>query len=131
MPVQGNVVQAKSESLDPLPILSTQRSAPAPKPAPPAAPVRAPRLFDIDAANEQLQLAASRAEACGEFGPTRGTGTVDVLINAWGHVGRVTLVTSSFVGTPVGVCVMQAYRQVSVPAFDGEPRTLTRSFVVQ
>jgi hypothetical protein len=125
------VVQAKSESIDPLPILSTPRSAAAPKPVAPVAPARPTRLFDIDAANEQLQLAASRAATCSEFGPTRGTGTVDVLINAWGHVGRVTLVTSSFVGTPVGVCVLQAYRQVSVPAFDGEPRTLTRSFVVQ
>jgi hypothetical protein len=125
------VVQAKSASLDPLPRLSTPRNAAAPKPAVPAAPARLPKLFDIDAANAELQLAASKAAACGEFGPTRGTGTVDVLINAWGHVGRVTLVTSSFVGTPVGVCVMQAFRQVRVPAFDGEPRTLTRSFAVQ
>jgi hypothetical protein len=94
--------------------------APAPKPA-----------FDKAAAEEQMRVAAFKAATCGELGPTRGRGQVTVKVESWGRVVRVTHLNQSFVGTPVGLCVMQAFQQVHVPAFDGTAQTLTGSFVVE
>jgi hypothetical protein len=36
-----------------------------------------------------------------------------------------------FVGTRVGLCVMQAFQSVVVPPFDGERRSITGSFTVE
>jgi len=58
-------------------------------------------------------------------------GQVNVVIEHWGRVVRVTHLNQAFVGTPVGLCIMQAFQQVQVPPFDGAPQTLTGSFAVQ
>ena len=72
-----------------------------------------------------------KAAHCGQSGTTRGTGRVNVAIEPWGRVGRVTHLNQDFVGTPVGLCVMQAFQQIQVPPFDGEARSIAGAFMVQ
>jgi len=91
----------------------------------------APRAFDAQAAQQQMGIAAWKASTCGQMGPTRGGGEVSVLIESWGRVVRVTHKNSAFVGTAVGLCVMQAFQQVRVPPFDGNSQSLTGSFIVE
>jgi hypothetical protein len=56
---------------------------------------------------------------------------VKVAIEPWGRVGRVTHLNQDFVGTPVGVCVMQAFQDMRVPPFDGNSRSIAGEFVVE
>jgi hypothetical protein len=44
---------------------------------------------------------------------------------------RVTHLEQGFVGTPVGICVMQAYQQLQVSPFEGGTRSLIGSFYVK
>jgi hypothetical protein len=104
--------------------------APASLPAEPPAP-RAPRPFDENLATQQFEAAAAQASECGQAGPTRGTGRVKVAIEPWGRVGRVTHLNQDFVGTPVGLCVMQAFQQIQVPPFDGNSRAIAGEFAIR
>jgi hypothetical protein len=54
-----------------------------------------------------------------------------VVVESWGRVARVTHLNPSFAGTPVGLCVTQAFQQLQVPPFSGGPQSLRGSFVVQ
>jgi hypothetical protein len=104
----------------------------APPTAAPAPPATAtPALFDEKRAREQMGLAAFKASTCNQLGDTRGSGQVNVVIQSWGRVVRVTHLNQAFVGTPVGLCIMEAFQQVQVPPFEGGPRTLVGSFLVQ
>jgi hypothetical protein len=121
---------------------ATATPRPAPRPAPPVespavasavAPAvpRPPRPFDETLATQQFELATSQAARCSEAGSTRGIGRVKVSIEPWGRVGRVTHLTQDFVGTGVGLCVMQAYQRIQVPAFDGNSRSIAGEFAVE
>jgi uncharacterized protein DUF4339 len=108
----------------------TQPSAP--PGAPSAVPATPPaRPFDVKAATHQLESAAVKAAACAGAGSTRGTGRVTVAIEPWGRVGRVTHLNQDFVGTPVGLCVMQAFQQIQVPPFDGATQAIPGAFNVE
>jgi len=78
-----------------------------------------------------LLLAAFKASTCGQLGDTRGAGQVNVMIESWGRVVRVTHLNQAFVGTPVGLCIMQAFQTVQVPPFQGGARSLTGSFLIE
>jgi hypothetical protein len=112
---------------------TTKPSSPQPAAASPAAaPVaREPRPFDEALATQQFQTAATKAGSCGQQGTTRGTGRVKVAIEPWGRVGRVTHLNQDFVGTPVGLCVMQAFQEIRLPPFDGNSRSIAGEFVVE
>lgn len=96
-----------------------------------AAAPSVPRSFDTQAAQQHLGIAAFKASTCSELGPTRGAGQVKVLIETWGRVVRVTHLNQAFVGTPVGLCIMEAFQQVQVPPFDGAAQSVTGSFVIE
>ena len=78
-----------------------------------------------------MGLAAFKASTCNQLGGTRGSGQVNVVIQSWGRVVRVTHLNQAFVGTPVGLCIMEAFQQVQVPPFEGGPRTQVGSFLVE
>ncbi len=116
------------------PAADGQNQAPVAGAAPPAAapaPPAAPRPFAAKIAEQQLDVAAWKASTCDQMGPTRGSGRVNVLIEPWGRVVRVTHLNQAFEGTPVGLCVVQAFQQLQVPPFDGDSKSLTGSFVIQ
>jgi uncharacterized protein DUF4339 len=113
-----------------LPPVSTT-DAPAVPPPAPVSPAPKPGPFDMDRAEQQMTLAAQAAARCGQAGPQRGAGQVKVLVEPWGRVVRVTHLEQGYVGTPVGICVMQAYQQLQVPPFEGGTRSLIGSFEVK
>jgi serine/threonine-protein kinase len=104
----------------------------APKPAEPAAPLpppgeRAP--LNRGAAMAALSSAASAAMACKRpDGPT-GSGTANVTFSPDGPVKAVS-VSPPFAGTPVGQCVVNAFRGAHVPPFSGSSFTLPKSFQI-
>jgi hypothetical protein len=110
-----------------------------PAPRAPTAPVaseapvapRPPRPFDEALATQQFADAATQSAACSQSGATRGAGRVKVSIQPWGRVGRVSHLTQDFVGTPVGVCVMEAFQKIRVPPFDGNSRSIVGDFVIE
>jgi hypothetical protein len=94
-------------------------------------PPAKPGPFDMERAEQQMMMAAQAAASCGQAGPQRGAGQVKVLVEPWGRVVRVTHLEQGFVGTPVGICVMQAYQQLQVSPFEGGTRSLIGSFYVK
>ena len=106
-------------------------SPPAAAEPPAAAPSTVPAPFDDKLARQQMAVASFQASTCGQLGETRGAGEVRVVIESWGRVVRVTHLNQAFVGTPVGLCVMQAFQQVHVPPFQGSPQSVSGSFVIQ
>jgi hypothetical protein len=89
------------------------------------------RPFDRQSAENQVAEAKLRATRCAETGPTRGDGSVRVTIEPWGRVARVTHLNEAFVGTPVGLCVIQAFQQIHVPPFDVDSVGLVATFSVR
>jgi hypothetical protein len=115
-------------------------SPPSGSPTAPPEPARAPNVpakpntpgpFDRKLAQQQLDIAAFKASTCGQLGQTKGAGEVSVTVESWGRVVRVSHLNPAFVGTPVGLCVTQAFQQLQVPPFSGGPQSLTGSFIIQ
>jgi hypothetical protein len=92
---------------------------------------RANRRFDDALATEQFRAAAAKAGTCGHAGPTRGSGRVKVRIEPSGRVGSVTHLNPHFIGTRVGLCVMEAFGRVNVPRFDGNSRSIAGDFEIR
>jgi hypothetical protein len=128
-PLSASPMPGNSPGVAPTPGQKSS-SVPAPASANPSA-AAGPPPFDGKLARQQLEIAASKASTCGSHGPTRGAGDVNVTIESWGRVVRVTHLNPAFVDTPVGLCVTQAFQQVQVPRFSGGPQSLSGSFVVQ
>lgn len=126
----GAALPVSPEARGPLAEPAVAQSPGEPVPVAPA-PLPAPRELDRDAAVRQLETAAVKASRCGAAGSTRGNGRVSITIEPWGRVSRVTHLNQSFVGTPVGLCVMQAFQELQVPPFDGAARSIPGAFAVQ
>jgi predicted Zn finger-like uncharacterized protein len=109
---------------------------PADKPAdtkkpdsPPAAPA-AGADFDKSAAIAALGAAAANAASCKKpDGPTGG-GKASVTFAPSGRATNST-VTGAFAGTDVGGCVARIFRSARVPAFAGDPVTVSKSFSIE
>jgi predicted Zn finger-like uncharacterized protein len=101
------------------------------KEAPPAATgFGAGAAFDAQAAKTALGAAAGNASSCKEAGGPTGTGRVSITFAASGRPTSVA-VTGDLAGTTVGSCVARLFRGARVPAFSGEPVTVSKTFSVQ
>lgn len=111
---------------------ATPAPAPAPAPAPTLAPAPSPAAgeFDTSAAKAALAAAASAASACKQPDDPGGGARVSVT---FAPSGRVTIarVTGSYQGTPTGSCIARAFRTISVPAFGGDPVTVTKEVAIR
>jgi eukaryotic-like serine/threonine-protein kinase len=81
------------------------------------------------AALAALGSAASAAAACKREGGPSGSGSASVTFSPDGPVKSVN-VSAPFAGTPVGQCVVSAFRAARVPPFSGSSITLPKSFKV-
>jgi hypothetical protein len=90
-----------------------------------------PAPFDAKRAREQMAVAAVDGSTCGQLGPTRGAGAVHIAFEPSGRVANVTHLNPDFVGTSVGLCVMQVFERIQILPFRGRPQTLTGTFVIQ
>jgi len=109
----------------------SQATAAATKEAPPAPTgFGAGTPFDAQAAKTALGGAAANAGSCKEAGGPTGTGRVSITFASSGRPTSVA-VTGDLAGTTVGSCVARLFRSARVPAFSGEPVTVSKTFSVQ
>jgi hypothetical protein len=84
------------------------------------------RPFDRAAA--AAALGAIDVRACA--GGPSGSGHVSVTFEGGGTVADATIDQPPFAGTPAGACVERVFRGVRVPAFDGPPVKVGKSFAL-
>jgi predicted Zn finger-like uncharacterized protein len=86
--------------------------------------------FDTGAAKAALEGAATAASSCKKpDGPT-GRGKVQVTFSPSGRATSANVLEGPFGGTPVGGCVAKAFRASRVPAFSGDPVSVSKSFTI-
>ena len=96
-------------------------AAPGPSTAPP---------FSKASAISALGGAAGSAGGCKKAGGPTGVGKVQVTFAPSGRVTSATVMGAPFAGTAVGGCVAGAFRRAHVPAFSGNPVTVSKSFSI-
>lgn len=95
--------------------------------APPLSTASRTGEFDRTLAANALTGAARAAQVCRRIpGPT-GPGTIVVVFQPSGTVLRTTL-REPYQGTPTGDCVEKLFQQTTVPAFKGDPVTVSKAF---
>lgn len=95
---------------------------------PPAAPGTE---FDRAAALSALQGAAQQASACRKEGDPSGTAVLTITFAPSGRVTSAAIQGPPFAGTPTGGCIASTMRRASIPAFDGERVTVTKTVVIE
>jgi serine/threonine protein kinase len=118
-------IVTKAAATEPAPTEPAERPI-APAPLPPAGE-RGP--VSRGAALSALAAAASRATACSNPDGPAGSARAMVTFSPDGPVTEVSL-PPPFAGTPVGSCVVSAFRSAHVPPFSGGSVTLPQSFRV-
>ena len=98
------------------------------EPAPAAASTAPP--FSKASAISALGAAAGSAGGCKKPGGPTGTGKVQVTFAPSGRVTSATVMGGPFAGTAVGGCVAGTFRRAKVPAFSGNPVTVSKSFAI-
>jgi predicted Zn finger-like uncharacterized protein len=96
-------------------------AAPGPSTAPP---------FSKASAISALGAASGSAGGCKKAGGPTGVGKVQVTFAPSGRVTSATVMGPPFAGTAVGGCVAGAFRRAKVPAFSGNPVTVSKSFSI-
>jgi predicted Zn finger-like uncharacterized protein len=86
--------------------------------------------FSKASAISALGSAAGSAGGCKKPGGPTGTGKVQVTFAPSGRVTSATVMGPPFAGTAVGGCVAGAFRRAKVPAFSGNPVTVSKSFAI-
>jgi predicted Zn finger-like uncharacterized protein len=84
--------------------------------------------FDKGAAIAALSGAAAQASGCKRPGGPTGAGKAIVTFAPSGRVTSANVSGGDFGGSPVGSCVASVFRRASVPAFNGDPVTVSKSF---
>jgi hypothetical protein len=104
---------------------------PAAAPADEAPAEEAPKPpFDTGAAKAALAGAAGNAANCKKpDGPT-GSGKVTVTFSPSGRATSANVTEGPFGGTPVGGCIAKLFRSAKVPAFSGDPVTVSKGFTI-
>jgi predicted Zn finger-like uncharacterized protein len=87
--------------------------------------------FSVSAAQVALTQAASNAGGCAKPGGPTGSGKATVTFAPSGRVTTANVATPPFAGTPVGGCVAGQFRKARVPAFAGNPVTVSKSFSIK
>jgi hypothetical protein len=95
-----------------------------PKPTGPAGP------FDRAAAAASLSQAASQASSCKKPGDPSGTAAVTITFAPSGRITSATLSGPPFAGTATGSCIASTLRRASVPPFEGERVTVSKTVVI-
>jgi len=86
--------------------------------------------FSKDAAVAALSVAASQATVCKKPEGPWGTGKCLVTFAPSGRVTSANVTGAPFAGTPVGGCVSSVFRRAKIPAFNGDPVTVSKSFTI-
>ncbi len=96
------------------------------EPEPPA--VQTP--FSASAASAALREATAAASGCRRASDPSGMADISVTFAPSGRVTQAAVSGPPFSGTVTGGCIAQTFRKVRVPAFSGEPVTVTRKITI-
>jgi len=125
---KGSIAEPEPKTV-PAPIASAA-AEPEPTPAPSPEPEAPPPGIDRVAAVATLQSQAQLTRACRSLGPPPVTeGQASVTFALSGRVKSVSI-SQAFAGTPLGNCIISTFKDAHVPAFQGEPTTLTVPFQI-
>ena len=91
-------------------------------------PAQGSSPFSVSAAQVALTQAAANAMSCSKPGGPTGSGKVQVTFATSGRVTTANVAGPPFAGTPVGGCVAGVFRKARIPAFAGNPVTVSKSF---
>jgi len=98
------------------------------EPAP--APAGGDQPFSKAAAVSALTAAANSAGSCKKLGGPTGSGKVAITFANSGRVTTANVSGPPFAGTSVGGCVASIFRKAKVPAFSGNPVTVSKGFTI-
>lgn len=87
--------------------------------------------FNKSAASSALNGAAGAAAGCKAPGDPSGVARVSVTFAPSGKATRAVVNGAPFGGTATGSCVAAAFRNISVPAFSGDPVTVSKSVSIR
>lgn len=99
-------------------------------PKPEEMPSQGSAPFSVSAAQVALTQAAANASSCAKPGGPTGSGKVQVTFATSGRVTTANVAGPPFGGTPVGGCVAGVFRKARIPAFAGNPVTVSKSFAI-
>lgn len=85
--------------------------------------------FNTAAAKEALTAASGDAASCAQPGGPTGSGKVAITFAPSGRATSVS-VGGAFAGTEVGSCIARKFRSARVPAFSGEPVSVSKSVTI-
>lgn len=83
--------------------------------------------FDKAAANAALSGLVGSAAGCKQPGDPSGTATVTVTFAPSGRVTTSSVSGPPFQGTATGGCIARAFKAATVPAFNGDPTTVSKT----
>lgn len=86
--------------------------------------------FNKGAAIAALGAAAAQASGCKRPGGPTGGGKAVVTFAPSGRVTTANVSGGEYPGTPVGSCVAGVFRRAQVPAFQGDPVTVSKAFSI-
>lgn len=86
--------------------------------------------FNKEAAVAALSVAASQATVCKRPEGPWGSGRAVVTFASSGRVTTANVTGDPFGGTAVGGCVASVFRRAKIPAFSGDPVTVSKSFTI-
>ena len=133
-PVAEEQEQVVIDLDEPAPPKPTTRRVLSAKPAPKPAVVQPTRAaiapFDPAAADSALTTAAQQASSCRQDGDPTGVAKVIVTFAPSGRVTSATIGGPPFAGTQTGSCIAKTMRGMSLPAFEGERMTISKTVVI-
>ncbi|WP_437735398.1 hypothetical protein [Sorangium sp. So ce1335] len=125
---------AEKPALAAAPTAPDRPKAAAKQPPPPPAPLLpardAPARFDPNAASSALASAAAAAAGCTGEGLT-GTARVAVTFATSGKAMSSRVEGGDLVGTATAACIANAFRNISVPPFEGIPVTVMKQVKIR
>jgi len=132
-PGTTKVAGPSTKSTGPSTTTTTPKEPKEPKaatPKPEEMPSQGTAPFSVSAAQVALTQAAANAANCAKPGGPTGSGKVQVTFATSGRVTTANVAGPPFAGTPVGGCVAGVFRKGRVPAFQGNPVTVSKSFSI-
>ncbi|HEV8246786.1 MAG TPA: hypothetical protein VGP93_13505 [Polyangiaceae bacterium] len=99
--------------------------------AKPEAPPATGNAFQPDAAKAALGAAAAQASGCRKGDDPTGSAVVIITFAPSGRVTSANISGPPFAGTATGGCIAAAMRKASVPPFDGDRITVSKTINVQ
>ena len=93
------------------------------------------RIGEVDtkaqaAADSAFTSAAQQASSCRQAGDPTGVAKVVVTFAPSGRVTSATISGPPFAGTETGSCIAKTMRGMSLPAFEGERMTISKTVVI-